>query len=77
MFAPSVRIRPFEIDHSTNWMTQAVDWHARTKELPAYLDTVWTSDGETPWMVALDLIGIGESLAGGVTVTRIENTPLN
>jgi hypothetical protein len=73
--APAIRLRVFEIDHGTNWMTEVVDTPTRLDPLPASITTVWESDGETPWQVAIDLLAFGENIAGTVTITSVTVSP--
>jgi hypothetical protein len=74
---PNLRLRVLEEGFSTVWMTEIVNTDLRGKPRPDVVETVWESDGQTAWSVAVDLLGFVEGQAGGFRVTRIENLRLD
>lgn len=68
---PELRIRAFRADNARSAMGVAAHLEA-DKPLPAFLDVLWTSDGATPWRIAVDMISVIPGQASGYRVTAIE-----
>lgn len=73
---PEIRARVFRGDNRLSCMGLV----AETTSGQGYLSPIdidWTSDGTTPWRVAIDMLSFASDVAGGVTVSSITNTPIN
>ncbi len=67
---PDVRLRVFEEDFDTSWMTQAVD-RSEGNASGETITTEWTTEGGKAWKVAIDLLAFQEGMAGGFTITNV------
>jgi hypothetical protein len=70
-FHPELRIRAFRSDNARSSMAVAAHLE-EDRPLPPSVDVLWTSDGITPWRVAVDMISVIPGQASGYRVTSIE-----